>query len=262
MDQTYPTWELCLADDGSHDAALTAVLEQYSRRDTRIRHVTLEQNRGISGATNAALSLCTGEYVAFLDHDDELAAFALSAVVQAINDHPDTEIFYSDEDKIDERGRRYDAFFKPDWSPDLFRSCNYICHFVVMKRALAESLGGLDQTYSGSQGLRIPAARQRTHAEDQKDTQDPIPLAGNRRFRRQSAGGKAGSQRGWKTGLGGVSREERAGRPRGGGRGLPLSSPLSHCRKSAGQYSDPYRRPQERLPGAGIRTGKDGLQEL
>jgi GT2 family glycosyltransferase len=151
MDQTYPTWELCLADDGSHDAALAAVLEQYSRRDTRIRHVTLEQNRGISGATNAALSLCTGEYVAFLDHDDALAAFALSAVVQAINDHPDTEIFYSDEDKIDERGRRYDAFFKPDWSPDLFRSCNYICHFVVMKRALAESLGGLDQTYSGSQ---------------------------------------------------------------------------------------------------------------
>ena len=151
MDQTYPTWELCLADDGSHDAALTAVLEQYARRDARIRHVTLEQNLGISGATNAALSLCTGEYVAFLDHDDELAAFALSAVVQAINDHPDTEIFYSDEDKIDERGRRYDAFFKPDWSPDLFRSCNYICHFVVMKRALVESLGGLDQTYSGSQ---------------------------------------------------------------------------------------------------------------
>jgi len=151
MDQTYPTWELCLADDGSHDAALAAAFEQYARRDARIRLVTLEQNLGISGATNAALSLCTGEYVAFLDHDDELAAFALSAVVQAINDHPDTEIFYSDEDKIDEQGRRYDAFFKPDWSPDLFRSCNYICHFVVMKRALAESLGGLDRSYGGSQ---------------------------------------------------------------------------------------------------------------
>jgi O-antigen biosynthesis protein len=151
MDQTYPTWELCLADDGSHDAALAAALQQYVRSDARIQLVTLEQNLGISGATNAALSLCTGDYVAFLDHDDKLAAFALSAVVQAINDHPDTEVFYSDEDKIDEQGRRYDAFFKPDWSPDLFRSCNYICHFVVMKRALVESLGGLDHSYSGSQ---------------------------------------------------------------------------------------------------------------
>ena len=75
------------------------------------------------------MSLATGDYVAFLDHDDELAAFALSEVARAINDNPDTELFYSDEDKLDELGRRYDAFFKPDWSPDLFLSCNYICHF-------------------------------------------------------------------------------------------------------------------------------------
>ena len=151
MDQTYPTWELCLADDGSGDAAVAAVLQQYAPHDARIRLVTLEQNLGISGATNAGLSLCTGDYVAFLDHDDELAPFALSAVVQAINDHPETEVFYSDEDKIDEQGRRYEAFFKPDWSPELFRSCNYVCHFVVMKRPLVESLGGLDESYSGSQ---------------------------------------------------------------------------------------------------------------
>jgi GT2 family glycosyltransferase len=151
LDQTYPTWELCLADDGSHDAALAGLLQQYSKRDSRIRLIPLKQNLGISGATNAALTLCSGEYVAFLDHDDELAAFALSEVVQALNDHPDTELFYSDEDKIDEQGRRYDAFFKPDWSPDLFHSCNYICHFVVMKRSLVERLGGLDESYSGSQ---------------------------------------------------------------------------------------------------------------
>jgi GT2 family glycosyltransferase len=149
--QTYPDWELCLADDGSRNEEISSLLQEYSNRDPRIRFVTLKQNRGISGATNEALRLCTGEQVAFLDHDDELAAFALSEVVQAINDHPDTDLFYSDEDKIDERGRRYDAFFKPDWSPDLFRSCNYICHFVVMKRSLAESLGGLDESYSGSQ---------------------------------------------------------------------------------------------------------------
>jgi GT2 family glycosyltransferase len=151
LEQTYPTWELCLADDGSHDAALAGLLQQYAQRDARIRVVSLPRNRGISGATNEALRLCTSEYVAFLDHDDELAAFALSEVVQAINEHPDTDLFYSDEDKIDEQGRRYDAFFKPDWSPDLFHSCNYICHFVVMKRSLLESLGGLDESYSGSQ---------------------------------------------------------------------------------------------------------------
>ena len=151
MRQTYPTWELCLADDGSDDADLAALLEKYSQRDARIRFITLGQNVGISGATNAALSLCTGEYVAFLDHDDELAAFALSEIVRAINDNPDTELFYSDEDKIDEQGRRYDVLFKPDWSPDLFRSCNYICHFDVMKRSLVESLGGLDESYHGAQ---------------------------------------------------------------------------------------------------------------
>jgi GT2 family glycosyltransferase len=151
MRQTYPTWELCLADDGSDDPDVAALLEKYSQRDPRVRVVTLERNAGISGATNAALRLCTGEYVAFLDHDDELAPFALSEVVRAINDHPDTDVFYSDEDKIDEQGRRYDALFKPDWSPDLFRSCNYICHLVVMKRSLVESLGGLDESYHGAQ---------------------------------------------------------------------------------------------------------------
>ena len=164
MEQTYPTWELCLADDGSNDASLASLLEQYAKRDTRIRTVMLKQNLGISGATNAALRLCTGDYVAFLDHDDELAGFALSEVVQAINDHPDTELFYSDEDKLDEQGCRYDAFFKPDWSPDLFLSCNYLCHFAVMKRSLVESLGGLDESYSGSQDYEyLLRSSERTH---------------------------------------------------------------------------------------------------
>jgi GT2 family glycosyltransferase len=151
MDQTYPNWELCLVDDGSADADLTALLQKYAQCDSRIRVAALQQNCGIAAATNEALRLSSGEYVAFLDHDDELAGFALSEVVKAINNSPDTDIFYSDEDKIDEQGRRYDAFFKPGWSPDLFRSCNYICHFVVMKRVLLERLGGLDESYSGSQ---------------------------------------------------------------------------------------------------------------
>ena len=151
LEQTYPKWELCLTDDGSHDAGVTALLRKYAERDSRIRVAALEQNRGISAATNEALRLSTGEYFALLDHDDELPPFALSEVVRAIHDNPDTEIFYSDEDKIDEEGGRYDAFFKPDWSPELFHSCNYICHFVVMRRSLAEKLGGLDQNYGGAQ---------------------------------------------------------------------------------------------------------------
>jgi len=151
VSQTYPTWELCLADDGSQDPNLAAILQQYTQRDARIRVVTLPRNRGISGATNQALRFSNGEYVAFLDHDDELAPFALSEIVDAINEHGDTDLFYSDEDKLDEQGCRFDPFFKPEWSPDLFRSCNYICHFTVMKRALVERLGGLDESYSGSQ---------------------------------------------------------------------------------------------------------------
>ncbi len=150
-DQLYPNWELCLADDASGDSAITALLGERSRRDSRLRVTALQENLGISGATNEALSISTGDYVAFLDHDDELADFALWEVAKAINENPDIDLFYSDEDKIDQRGRRYDAFFKPDWSPDLFLSCNYICHFVVIKRSLLDRIGGLSESYNGAQ---------------------------------------------------------------------------------------------------------------
>ena len=149
--QLYPNWELCLADDASHDPRITKLLEEYARRDPRIRTVTLEQNRGISGATNAALKLATGEYLAFLDADDQLADFALWEVVRAINEHSDIDLFFSDEDKIDAKGRRYDVFFKPGWDPDLFLGCNYLCHFIVLKRWLRDRVGDLDESHSGSQ---------------------------------------------------------------------------------------------------------------
>ena len=151
LEQIYPNWELCLADDGSGDPAITGLLQQYAERDSRIRVLALPRSQGISAATNRALGQSSGEYVAFLDHDDELADFALWEVVRAIQAHPGTDLFYSDEDKIDEHGRRYDPFCKPRWSPDLFLSCNYLCHFVVAKRALLERAGGLDEAYNGSQ---------------------------------------------------------------------------------------------------------------
>jgi glycosyltransferase involved in cell wall biosynthesis len=147
--QIYSEWELCLADDGSNDPQLTELLESYRKRDPRIRVATLEKNLGISGATNAALRMCTGGYIGFLDSDDELADFAVWETVKAINEDPLTDLFYSDEDKIDEKGRRYDWFFKPEWSPELFFSCNYLCHFIVIRRWVFDRVKRLDESYRG-----------------------------------------------------------------------------------------------------------------
>jgi len=147
--QLYPFWELCLADDGSQDSELAELLTHYSHLDSRIRFSTLTQNSGISAATNAALRMATGNYVAFLDSDDELADFAVWEVVTSINADPAPDLFYSDEDKLDEVGRRYDWFFKPDWSPELFFSCNYLCHFIVIRRWVLDQVGGLDESFRG-----------------------------------------------------------------------------------------------------------------
>ena len=147
--QIYPAWELCLADDGSNDPQLTQLLESYCERDPRIRVTALENNLGISGATNAALRICTGDYIGFLDSDDELADFALRETVKAINEDPRKDLFNSDEDKIDENGRRYGWFFKPEWSPELFFSCNYLCHFIVIRRWVFDRVKGLDESYRG-----------------------------------------------------------------------------------------------------------------
>lgn len=141
LGQSYPNWELCLADDCSGSPEIDALLERYARQDARIRCVHLPENRGISAASNAALDLATGELVALLDHDDELAPDALFHVVEALNANPEADIVYSDEDHIDEAGTRSDPFFKPDWSPNLILSENYVCHLLVFRRALAESVG-------------------------------------------------------------------------------------------------------------------------
>jgi GT2 family glycosyltransferase len=150
--QTYANWELCIADGGSADVRVRHIIRQYARHDPRIRARFLGKNLGIAGNSNAALDLATGDYVALLDHDDELAPFALFEIVKAVNLHPDADLLYSDEDKISADGRdRSDPHFKPAWSPDLLRSYNYICHLTTIRRDLLERLGGFRPGFDGSQ---------------------------------------------------------------------------------------------------------------
>jgi GT2 family glycosyltransferase len=166
--QTYANWELCIADGGSTEEWVRPLLNQYADNDSRIRNALLESNRGIAGNTNAALELAQGEFVAFLDHDDVLAPFALFEIVAALNKQPEADLIYSDEDKLDESGRRVDPCFKPDWSPDTLRSHNYVCHLLTIRRSIVEQLGGIREGFDGAQDydlvLRVSErARQIVH---------------------------------------------------------------------------------------------------
>ena len=149
--QIYTNWELVLVDDASQDHNLTRSLMGYAENDSRIRVNTRLENGGIAAATNEGIAVCEGEYIALLDHDDELSADALYQIVKALNEDPSTEIFYSDEDKIGPDGTRMDGFFKPEWSPELLHSMNYVCHFLVCSRPLLESVDGLRLGFDGSQ---------------------------------------------------------------------------------------------------------------
>ncbi len=148
--QTYSNWQLCLADDGSTRAETRAVLREYEG-DPRIKMKMLVTNVGIAAASNEALTLAEGEFVAFLDHDDELTPDALFEVVAHLNQHEDTDFIYSDEDKLDLDGTRSSVYFKPDWSPEHFLTNMYTCHLMVVRRALLERIGGFRHGYDGAQ---------------------------------------------------------------------------------------------------------------
>lgn len=149
--QSYPFWELCIADDGSTDVAVKDRLREYAARDQRIKVKFLAHQLGIAGASNAALDLATGEFVAFLDHDDELAPWALYEVARTLNAEPDLDIVYSDEDKLDESGQRTDPFFKPEFSPETLLGMNHIGHLLVVRRRLIEEVGRFRPGFDGSQ---------------------------------------------------------------------------------------------------------------
>jgi GT2 family glycosyltransferase len=151
LDQSYEHWELCIADDCSTRPEPRQILQHFASIDSRIKLTFRTEQGGISRACNTAWQMASGEYAAFLDHDDTLAPHALAYVCEILERQPDADLIYSDEDKIDRKGRRYEPFFKPDWSPDLLLSENYICHLLVLKQDLARKIGGFNSDCDGSQ---------------------------------------------------------------------------------------------------------------
>lgn len=150
INQAYTRWELCICDDASTLPSIRTILEQYAKKDHRIKVVYRQKNGGIVKASNDALKLANGAYVGLLDNDDELAVNALYEVIAALQ-QARYDLVYSDEDKLDMQGRRCDPFFKPDWSPDLLLSINYISHFGVYKRKIVQEIGGFREGFDGSQ---------------------------------------------------------------------------------------------------------------
>jgi O-antigen biosynthesis protein len=139
--QLYPEWELCIVDDASSEREVCAVLSKYNKRDSRIKVRLRGENGGIAATSNDALQLATGDFIALLDHDDELAPSALYLVAHEINQHPEARLIYSDEDKLDTVGRRTNAHFKSDWNGQLFLAQNFISHLSAFEAALIKELG-------------------------------------------------------------------------------------------------------------------------
>ena len=149
--QIYPDWELCIVDDFSQDENLTKTLKQWAEEEPRFKVHYRRQNGGIALASQEALAMAAGEFVGLIDHDDVLEPHALYEMVKLLNQKPKADIIYSDEDKINEQGELEKPHFKPDWSPDTLLSCNYLCHFTVLRRNLLNEIGGFREGFNGAQ---------------------------------------------------------------------------------------------------------------
>ncbi|MGF7210512.1 GT2 family glycosyltransferase [Skermanella aerolata] len=149
--QIYPHWELCIADDASTKSGIKAILNEYKLKDERIKVVFRETNGHISAASNSALELATGEFTALMDHDDLIPVHALYMVAAELNEHPETDLIYSDEDKVDEGGWRYDPHFKSGWNFEMFCSMNFVNHLGVYRTSLLKKVNGFRIGYEGSQ---------------------------------------------------------------------------------------------------------------
>jgi len=149
--QIYPNWELCIADDASTNPEISKILDKYKNRDPRIKVVNRKKNGHIAACSNSALEIVTGDWIALLDHDDEISLSALFWVVDTINKFPSVKLIYSDEDKIDYSGNRLGPYFKSDWNPDLFYAQNMFSHLGVYRSDLVRWAGGFREGFEGSQ---------------------------------------------------------------------------------------------------------------
>ncbi len=151
INQVYENWELCIADDYSKNSQIKEVLNEYQKKDHRIKFLIRDENGHICEASNSALEMASGEFVAFLDHDDELHPLALFYIAKSAIQFPGVSLFYSDEDKISVDGYRSDPYFKCDFNYDLFLSQNMICHLSVYKLSLIRDLGSFRFGFEGAQ---------------------------------------------------------------------------------------------------------------
>ncbi len=153
--QVYPDWELCIVDDASTRTHVRTLLEELAAADARIKVMFRQDNGNISAATNDGIRIAAGEFVALLDHDDELAPDALLRVARLLNEKPQTDVVYTDQDKIDDRQARREPLFKPDWSPEYFRSVMYVGHLLAVRRTLLEQVRGCDSRFDGVQDFEL-----------------------------------------------------------------------------------------------------------
>ncbi|RKW39203.1 MAG: glycosyltransferase family 2 protein [Lautropia sp.] len=149
--QVYPHWEICIADDASPNAAVRELLTELAAQDPRIKLVFREKNGHISAATNSALEIATGDYIALMDNDDLLPPHALAYMALAAHQHPQAGLIYSDEDKVTEDNVRQAPYFKCQFNYELFLSQNMISHFGVYRRSVLEEIGGFRVGYEGAQ---------------------------------------------------------------------------------------------------------------
>jgi len=155
INQSYDNWELCIADGHSTNPNIKKILQKYSKTDKRIKTIFLKENAGIAGNTNEALKLAEGTFVCFLDHDDELPSICLYEIIKLLNFDKKYDIIYSDNDKIDEYGRRTDPFFKFDFSLPALLSTNYPFHLFVCRKSLIDCVGGLRCGFEGAQDFDL-----------------------------------------------------------------------------------------------------------
>ncbi len=222
--QVYENWELCIADDASSAQHVAEILDHFTRADSRIKIVRRAENGGIAAASASALELATGDFIGLLDHDDLLRPHALHRTVELLQTEPELDVIYSDEDMLLSDGQYGKPFFKPDWSPDLLLSVNYVCHFLVLRRDVVDQVGGFRPGFDGSQDhdlvLRATEkARRVGHVPDVlyawRQVPGSVALAGDAKMYAYEAGRRAVEDALSRRGLTGtVTRHQDLGRYR------------------------------------------------